>query len=195
MSEVAKRLFKYRSYTPLPFLVLMIIFAKPFVLSLIFGFVIAIIGELIRFWGVSWAGSETRTTSGVGGSNLIISGPFAYVRNPLYVGNMMLYLGVGIMSWALFPYLQAAAFIFFAIQYYSIVSEEENFLKTEFGEDYKKYCENVPRFFPRIIPYKNPGIEQPEFNSKKGFRSERRTLQAFASIFLIVIIIWILQNS
>ena len=178
MSEVAKRLFKYRSYTPLPFLVLMIIFAKPVVLSLIFGFVIAIIGELIRFWGVSWAGSETRTTSGVGGSNLIISGPFAYVRNPLYVGNMMLYLGVGIMSWALFPYLQAAAFIFFAIQYY-----------------FKKYCENVPRFFPRIIPYKNPGIEQPEFNSKKGFRSERRTLQAFASIFLIVIIIWILQNS
>ena len=194
MSVIAKELFKYRSYTPLPFLVLMIIFAKPFLLSLIIGFIIALTGELIRFWGVSWAGSETRRTSAVGGSSLVVSGPFAYVRNPLYIGNMLLYLGIGIMSWALFPYLQVAALIFFAVQYYFIVSEEENFLKSEFGEDYKKYCEDVPRFFPRMTSYKNPGTKQPEFNPRAGLRSETRTLQAFAIIFVAVIVIWIVQN-
>ena len=194
MSEIAKNLFKYRSYTPLPFLVLMIIFAKPFVLSMVTGFIISLLGELIRFWGVSWAGSETRTTNSVGGSNLVISGPFAHVRNPLYIGNIFLYLGIGIMSWALFPYLQIAAFIFFAVQYHFIVNEEEGFLKTEFDEDYKKYCENVPRFFPRMKSYKNAGINQPVFNPKKGLRSESRTLQAFAIIFVIVLVIWFVQN-
>jgi protein-S-isoprenylcysteine O-methyltransferase Ste14 len=194
MSETAKKLFKYRSYTPLPFLVLMIVFAKPFLLSIVVGFVIALTGELIRFWGVSWAGSETRRTSAVGGSNLVVSGPFAYVRNPLYIGNMLLYLGIGIMSWALFPCLQIAALIFFAVQYYFIVSEEESFLRSEFGEDYKKYCEVVPRFFPRITSYKNPGIKRPEFNPKAGLRSETRTLQAFAIIFAVVIVLWIVQN-
>lgn len=194
MSVIAKNLFKYRSYTPLPFLMLMIIFAKPFVMSLVIGFIVSLLGELIRFWGVSWAGSETRTTSSVGGSSLVMSGPFAYVRNPLYIGNIFLYLGIGIMSWALFPYLQAAALVFFAIQYSFIVSEEEGFLKTEFGDDYKKYCENVPRFFPRMTSYRNAGISQPVFNPKKGIRSESRTLQAFTIIFVIVLVIWFVQN-
>ena len=89
MSGMATKIFKYRSYTPIPFLILMLIFEKASVTSLVTGFVIALAGELIRLWGVSWAGSETRTTGGVGGSFLVISGPFAHVRNPLYVGNIM----------------------------------------------------------------------------------------------------------
>jgi len=194
MPVIAKNLFTYRSYTPIPFLVLMIIFAKPFVLSLVIGFAISLVGELIRFWGVSWAGSETRATGSVGGSKLVVSGPFAYVRNPLYIGNIFIYLGIGVMSWALFPYLQIAAFVFFAAQYHFIVSEEEGFLKTEFGEDYKKYCENVPRFFPRMTAYKNAGINQPVFNLGKGFKSESRTLQAFTIITIVVLVIWIIQN-
>ena len=48
-------------------LILMVIFAKPTVTSLIVGFIIAFAGEYLRIWGVSWAGSETRTTGGVGG--------------------------------------------------------------------------------------------------------------------------------
>jgi len=195
MSGIANKLFKYRSYTPLPFLVLMILFAEPNISSLIAGIIISLLGEAIRFWGVSRAGSETRTTSTVGASCLIVSGPFAFVRNPLYVGNMFLYLGIGIMSWALFPYLQIAAIIFFSIQYYFIVLEEENYLKTTFVENYKEYCEEVPRFFPRLTPYKNSKMEQPPFNPKAGLRSERRTLQAFLSISIVIVIIWIIQNQ
>ena len=59
----------------------MVFFAQPTIQSLIIGFVTALIGEIVRFWGVSWAGSETRTTDGAGGTFLIISGPFSYVRN------------------------------------------------------------------------------------------------------------------
>jgi len=194
MINISSLAFKYRSYTPIPFLILMLIFQQSTPLTLIIGFAVALIGELIRFWGVSWAGSETRTTGGVGGTFLIISGPFAYVRNPLYVGNILLYLGLGIMSFALFPYLQIVAIIFFLIQYYFIVSEEEKYLLEKFKDDYKDYRKNVPAFFPRLFPYKNSNIVQPPRNPKAGFRSERRSLQAFIGISVLLIILWLIRS-
>src|SRR4030065_2006539 len=194
MSNMSSLAFKYRSYTPIPFLILMLIFQQSTPLTLIIGFAVALIGEVIRFWGVSWAGSETRTTGGVGGTFLIISGPFAYVRNPLYVGNILLYLGLGIMSIALFPYLQIVAIIFFLIQYYFIVSEEEKYLREKFKDDYKDYRKNVPAFFPRLFPYKNSNIVQPPRNPKAGFRSERRSLQAFIGISALLIILWLIRS-
>jgi len=160
---------------------------------MVIGFAIAISGELMRFWGVSWAGSETRTTGGVGGTYLVISGPFAFVRNPLYVGNILLYTGIGIMSCSLFPYLQIVALLFFAVQYHFIVLEEEKFLKEKFGEAYRNYFKNVPRSIPRFTPYKDSTLEQPPYNPKAGVKSEKRTLQAFSLVSLIIVIIWIVK--
>jgi protein-S-isoprenylcysteine O-methyltransferase Ste14 len=194
MKNISSIAFKYRSYTPIPFLILMLIFQQSTPLSLIVGFAIALIGELIRFWGVSWAGSETRSTGGVGGTFLIISGPFAYVRNPLYVGNILMYLGLGIMSFALFPYLQIGAIIFFLFQYYFIVKEEERFLREKFGEQYKDFCKHVPAFFPRFTPYRNSDVVQPPYNFKAGIRSETRSLQAFFGISLSLIILWFIRS-
>lgn len=193
INKLQEKIFKYRSYTPLPFLALMFMYQWSNVWSIILGFIIALSGELIRLWGVSYAGSETRTTGKVGGTYLVISGPFAYVRNPLYVGNMLLYLGIGIMSFALFPYLQIIALVFFYLQYRFIVREEENYLKTAFGSDYQEYYKNVPRFIPRLTAYKNKNIVQPQFNIKSGLRSERRTLQAFTLVTVTIIIIRIIR--
>lgn len=195
MNNIAKLFFKYRSYTPIPFLILMLIFEKATVTSLVVGLIIAICGEIIRLWGVSWAGSETRTTGGVGGTYLVVSGPFAYVRNPLYLGNILMYLGLGIMSLSLFPYLQIVAIIFFIIQYYFIVKEEEGFLKTKFGNDYQNYLMNVPRFFPRFTQYKVSSIPQPNHNLSAGLKSETRTLQAFGAAALLILIKWYLSSN
>jgi protein-S-isoprenylcysteine O-methyltransferase Ste14 len=194
MNNISSIAFKYRSYTPIPFLLLMLIFQQSTPLTLIIGFAVALIGELIRFWGVSWAGSETRTTGGVGGTFLIISGPFAYVRNPLYVGNILIYLGLGIMSFALFPYLQIVAILFFLLQYYFIVKEEEKHLAEKFKSDYQNYVKHVHAFFPRLTPYKNPQIIQPPYNSKAGLKSETRSLQAFLGISLLLIILWLIRS-
>ena len=194
MNNISSIAFKYRSYTPIPFLLLMLIFQESTPLTLIIGFAVALIGELIRFWGVSWAGSETRSTGGVGGTFLIISGPFAYVRNPLYFGNMLLYLGLGIMSFALFPYLQIVAIIFFLLQYYYIVSEEEKYLLEKFKDDYKLYCKHVPAFLPRLFLYKNSKVVQPPYNPKAGFRSETRSLQAFIGISFLLLILWLIRS-
>ena len=193
MSNIAAKIFKYRSYTPIPFVILMLVFENANPASLVSGFLIAVIGELIRFWGVSWAGSETRTTGGVGGTNLIISGPFAYVRNPLYVGNILMYFGLGIMSFALFPYLQVIAISFFILQYHLIVGEEESFLEKKFGEQFKRFVENVPRFFPRLTPYKDEKNIQPKVSYSNGFKSEIRTLQAFSIVIILIVVKWYLR--
>ena len=193
MSSLAANIFKYRSYTPIPFVILMLVFENASIESLIVGFFIALAGELLRFWGVSWAGSETRTTGSVGGSNLIISGPFAYVRNPLYVGNILMYFGLGVMSFALFPYLHIAAIAFFILQYHLIIGEEESFLQKKFGKQYKKFLTNVPRFFPRFTPFKDETIQQPVVSFSKGFKSEIRTLQAFVIVIILILVKWYLR--
>jgi len=194
MSIIAERFFKYRSYTPIPFLILMLFYENANVWSLIIGFIMALCGEATRLWGVSWAGSETRTTGSVGGTFLIISGPFAYVRNPLYLGNIFMYLGIGIMSFALFPYLQIIALIFFIVQYHFIVNEEENYLKNTYGMEYEKFLLNVPRFLPRLTPYKSKNIEQPPFDLKEGLKSEKRTLQAFSLVIITILLIWLIRR-
>jgi len=194
MKNLSLKIFKYRSYTPIPFLILMLLYSWSNIWSLIAGLFIACLGEWLRLWGVSYAGSETRTTGAVGGTYLVISGPFAHVRNPLYLGNMLLYFGIGIMSFALFPYLQIVALLFFYFQYRFIIREEEGYLKNTFGKDYENYLKNVPRLFPRLTAYKNSEIPQPEYNLKAGFKSERRTLQAFSLVSISLILIWIIRT-
>jgi protein-S-isoprenylcysteine O-methyltransferase Ste14 len=194
MTNLASKFFKYRSYTPIPFVIIMLLFAYPNVWSLIIGFIIALTGELIRIWGVSWAGSETRTTGKVGGTYLIVSGPFAHLRNPLYLGNILLYTGLGFMSFALFPWFQIFGFLFFSFQYYTIVKEEEKYLEETFGEAFSEYKKNVPRFMPRISRYKVVNIEQPEYELNKGLRSERRSLQAFSIVSLTILLIWFFRR-
>lgn len=193
--DIRKTLFKYRSYTPIPFLILMIFFAKPTITSIIIGFLFVIAGELLRLWGVSIAGSETRTTTEPGSSNLITSGPFAYVRNPLYLGNITMYIGVGIMSLAAFPTLTIITFIYFLIQYYLIISLEEEHLLKVYGEEYKQYKNYVPKFFPSFRKYQLSSRNQPGLDWKKGLRSERRTLQAIALIIILILVIWFFQNK
>lgn len=175
MADLRDRLFTYRSYTPLPFLALGLIFGEPTVMSLSIGTAVALLGESIRFWGVGHASSETRTTAGVGGSRLVQSGPFAHVRNPLYVGNILMYAGLGVM--ANIPWLIVATIVWFVFQYAMIISREEEYLAKTFGDDYSRYRENVGRFVPRLTPYA-PGREQ-HIEWSMAMRSEVRTLQAF----------------
>ncbi len=192
--KVGQFFFKYRSYTPLPFLFFMLLYSNPNIYSMMAGFIFVVIGEFIRIWANSWAGSETRTTGGVGGTFLIVSGPYAYVRNPLYIGNIIIYFGLGLMSNAIFPYLQILALVYFWYQYHSIVKEEESYLKSKFGNNYLDYCKKVNRFFPKLKKYTNQDIEQPEFSWKKGFRSEIRSIQAAFSVIAILVLIWIIRR-
>ena len=168
--------FRYRGLTPIPFLLVATIFASPVLWGLYTGLLLLTGGELLRFRAVSIVGSETRTTRSPYGSRLVTTGPFGYLRNPMYAGNIMIYTGVGLMSMALFPWLQVAGLFFFITQYMLIISLEEEFLKSRFGRIYEEYSSRVNRFIPRFPAFSAEGTTGSD--SKVGFRSEKRTLQA-----------------
>lgn len=186
--NIRKIIFKNRSYTPIPFFLVAIYFANPILESLVIGFFVALLGEFIRFWGVSICGSETRTTENVGATNLITNGPFGYVRNPLYVGNILMYVGCTIMSFAFFPQFVIFTFLFFAIQYSLIVSVEEDFLINIYKTEYENYCKNVPRFIPRFKEYITENAFKRSADFKRGLKSEIRTLQAFSIITILLVL-------
>jgi protein-S-isoprenylcysteine O-methyltransferase Ste14 len=183
-------LFSYRSYTPIPFLLAMVLFAKPTWETMAVGAAIALCGEAMRFWGVAYAGSLTRVTGSVGAPEVVVAGPYAYTRNPLYIGNIMMYTGVGIMANALAPWLVIVTFIYFAVQYSMIVSLEEEFLEKEFGDEYLQFKKVVPRFFPRLAPNRVPAQEHQKPNWAEAFRSERRTFQAILIMMVLLVAIW-----
>jgi protein-S-isoprenylcysteine O-methyltransferase Ste14 len=182
--DFRQRIFQYRSYIPIPFLIVMVIFARPTVLSIVAGLGIVLIGEFIRLWGVAIAGSETRTTGPVGGTFLITKGPFAYVRNPLYVGNILIYCGVGVM--ALMPWVAGVAFVFFTVQYTLIVSLEEEYLMKTFGDDYRRYVKAVPRFLPTFKKFPGSTNIQPDLDWIRGIISEKSTLLAITLVTLLL---------
>ncbi len=192
--DLRKILFKYRSYAPIPFIIVMILCAKPTLYSIGGGWVVVLVGEFIRLWGVSLAGSETRTTSCVGSSNLVTSGPFAYVRNPLYLGNIIIYTGVAVMSWAAFPLLPIIMLSYFIFQYSMIINLEEEYLTKTYGAEYQRYTKVVPRFFPTFSKYRQSDENQPTLDWKKGIKSERRTFHAILIVMFIIVVLWIMRK-
>jgi protein-S-isoprenylcysteine O-methyltransferase Ste14 len=191
VNDYRQTLFQFRSYTPLPFLLAMIAFARPSASTLVSGGIVALIGEAMRFWGVAYAGPLTRVTGNVGAPELVTSGPFSHVRNPLYVGNIMLYVGFGIMAQALTPWLVLVTAAYFVFQYSAIVSLEEEFLHREFGASFEEYRRSVPRFVPRLTPAREMQKEHQQPDWPGARRSERRTFQAMALVGALVVVRWV----
>ena len=86
-------------------------------------------------------------------NRLIISGPYAYVRNPMLSGVFLVLFGESALfsSWPLFLY----TITFIAINAVYFPLSEEKGLQQRFGQSYIDYCHHVPRFIPRLSPY-NP---------------------------------------
>jgi protein-S-isoprenylcysteine O-methyltransferase Ste14 len=190
LKSFREKIFSLRSYTPIPFLLAMVVYAQPTAVTMAVGCIVAAAGECIRFWGVAYAGSLTRVTGSVGAPEVIVAGPFARVRNPLYVGNVLTYIGIGIMSNAIFPWLVLAAAVWFGIQYFQIVMLEESFLEKEFGAEYLDFKCNVPRFIPRLSAYVTPVQGKQLANWKEAVHSEQRTFQALSFVLIILLVLW-----
>jgi protein-S-isoprenylcysteine O-methyltransferase Ste14 len=80
---------------------------------------------------------------------LTVSGPYAYTRNPLYLGSMLIAAGfaVALMSWPMALVLACG----FALVYIPVIASEEQFLRSTFA-GFDDYCRQVPRLIPRLTP-------------------------------------------
>jgi len=182
--DIRNLFFKFRGFTPVPFVLIVLIYAKPTYMSLFWGLAIMLAGELIRIWGVAYAGGATRTRD-VGAPYLVTAGPFAYVRNPLYLGNMLMYSGAALIANVWLPWLVFATWLFFGIQYSLIVDLEEEKLTGLFGDPYKKYKSTVPRFIPSFRLPKERADTKPDY--RMAIKSEKSTFMSFATILILMV--------
>ncbi len=140
----SKRLLQ-RVRVPLGFLfgIIFLIFARPEPVALTIGGIIALGGLLIR----AWASGHIRKNE-----NLAVSGPYAYTRNPLYLGSFFLGLGFAIASgvW----WIGVVFAILYLGIYFPVMRVESQDLTQLFGEEYKNYADKVPLFFPLPTDYK-----------------------------------------
>jgi protein-S-isoprenylcysteine O-methyltransferase Ste14 len=104
-----------------------------------------ILGELIRIWAVSHAGKCTRSRH-LKAPVLVTTGPYAFVRHPIYIGNFLIGLGMVLLSEAL-VFIPVFLLLFVCL-YDAIVSEEEKFLSQKFGAEFERYRSRVPKYFP-----------------------------------------------
>ena len=127
-------------------------FGRPSATGVALGLPLAIAGELVRCWAVGYSGVTTRGDA-VEAPQLVTAGPYAYVRNPLYVGNFMTALGFAVAftgkngMGAKLALVGGSLATMFAV-YATIVPHEEKFLRSEFGEAFERYCERVPPVIP-----------------------------------------------
>ena len=137
-TRVGGWLFRHRTSIPLPaalaILTLRVGEAPPSAALVGTGIAITVLGELIRLWGVHHIGAISRTRSERLGP-LVASGPFALLRNPLYVGNIGLWVGFALT--ARLVWLAVAIFVLLAAEYHAIVRWEETLLESRLGQAYR----------------------------------------------------------
>ncbi len=138
----------------LPFL----FFAHPTPTSLLWGLALATAGGLVRAWAAGTIVKDER---------LAIGGPYAFTRNPLYVGSFLIGLGVTVAGVEL---LFIGLFVvFFLVVYGKAARVEARFLAEKFGDTYGHYAACVPLFRPRLTPYRPPAW------TDRGTADTRRT--------------------
>ncbi len=185
MLKIGEFLFKFRDYTPIPFVIVMIVFASTDKTVLLIGTLLILLGETIRIVGVSHIGGVSRTKTFSTGQKLITSGPFSHVRNPLYLGNFCLSVGFIIMS-NVNIYFTVLFVLFFFLQYIPIIKWEENNLKTIFGGEFIEYKKKVPRWIPSIRS-KIKKKEKIKGDFKKAFLSEKNTFIAAIILYIAIL--------
>jgi len=169
MVRLGNFLFRNRNgIFPLFYLMLFVpsfeVFPNP-VTAMIIGFSVTIIGQLIRVMTIGLVyiirgGKDRRVYA----EDLVVTGIFAHCRNPLYVGNILILVGLGIASNSLlFMAVFTPVFLFF---WQAIVLAEENYLRNKFGEQYNEYCKKVNRW---LINFKGLGktLSSMEFKWKR----------------------------
>lgn len=171
--ELGAWLFARRGWLPVPVLLATLVLPPAHVGA---GAAVMALGEGIRLWAVGHIGLPSRTRDASVGA-LVDTGPYAVVRNPLYVGNILLWTGLGVMCWP------AALVVFpaFLLYYDLIVRWEEGRLRATHAEAFAAYSSRVGRWLPRRLPRELGG-----WDVQRALRTERGTFVVIAVVLALV---------
>lgn len=183
MIQIGDFFFRYRNFLFIVLYLLLFIPSPPlfgesfgsgyYWIAIVLGLIITVSGQLIRGGTIGLAyivrGGKDKKVYADG---LVTEGIFSHVRNPLYVGNILMLLGVGILANSLLYTLIVMPL--FLLIYQCIVLAEENFLKNKFGSDFDNYTKKVHRWIPNISGL-NETFSGMEFKWKRWLIKEYNT--------------------
>jgi protein-S-isoprenylcysteine O-methyltransferase Ste14 len=187
LQRLGRVLFRWRSFTP----VLLVLAALPLIwrsrgpaspLWLVAGLALCAAGQALRAWVL---GQVPDGTSGQNEKLIAVSlntdGPYALTRNPLYLGNLGISLGLCLVAHDV--WLLCIVAVLFAVQYRAIIAAEEQFLRDRFGPEYDAWCARVPRFWPRWADARSGR----PWDFRRALRKEHNPAAAWIALALILI--------
>ncbi len=197
--SLGRALFRFRSFTPVPVIaaLLWLLWRSrgaygpggalvDGVLD-VAGVALALAGQALRFYTL---GQVPEGTSGQGNAleaaTLNTQGPYAHVRNPLYVGNLGICLGLMLVAHDVAVYV--LGLLFFFGEYFFIIRAEEDFLRARFGDAFDAYCARVRRWVPRLRPAYEGKLRM-GFDLWRALRKEHNPFAAWAT-GAIALIAW-----
>ena len=184
LERAGHALFRFRSLTPL----LLLAVAAPLLWQsrgkaspvwLVAGLFACLEGQALRAWVLG------QVRDGTSGQNEALiatalnqTGPYAHTRNPLYLGNLGITLGLALIAHD--PWVLGLTVVAFGLQYRAIIAVEEAFLIERFGNTYTDFTKRVPRFFPRLSAAPPAGAgAAPAFSWARVLRKEHNPIAAW----------------
>jgi protein-S-isoprenylcysteine O-methyltransferase Ste14 len=194
LARSGNRLFRWRSYIPILFLAPLFLGLSRFTylggdhdLDLLWEAVclaVAFVGLAIRCHVAGHAPARTsgRNTRGQVADRLNKTGMYSVVRNPLYVGNLFMWLGVGLFLHD--ALIVAVLVLVYWLYYERIVVAEEDFLRDRFGEEFTEWAARTPVFVPRLSGWVRPDLP---FSLRTVLRRE------FSGAYAIIAILFAME--
>jgi len=146
-----------------------ILFAHPTRLSVLSGIAVTLAGEAVRIWASGYIRKNTR---------LAMDGPYAHTRNPLYLGNLL--IGLGVVIAAGNAWMAAVFALYYALCYGATIRCESEVLARLFGDEFERYRAEVPAFFPRLWATRGGGDR---FDRRLIWRN--REYRAIAAVVIV----------
>jgi protein-S-isoprenylcysteine O-methyltransferase Ste14 len=138
------------------------------------GLALIVLGEIVRFWSAGYIAKDAEIATG---------GPYAFVRNPLYFGSLLLAVGYGLISglgwWGV-----AFTVGLFMVFHLAAIFYEEAFLTAKFGAPYLDYVRRVPRLLPSPWP-RTTGTGR--FEWAQALKNREQTTAAYQVVFVLLL--------
>jgi protein-S-isoprenylcysteine O-methyltransferase Ste14 len=195
-TRLGRLLFRWRSFTPVPLILLALPLlwrsrgpASP--LWLIGGLLLCVLGQALRGWVLGHVPDGTSGQSEkLTAESMNTAGPYALTRNPLYLGNLGITLGLCLVAHD--PVLLVLVAALFGVQYRAIIAAEEEFLRSRFGAEYDAYCARVPRFWPRrevspTLADLSPVKAARPFDWRRALRKEHNPVAAWVALAIVLV--------
>jgi len=198
MITIGNFFFKYRNWLFIILYLLLFVPSPPlfsekvfgpdyYLWPVIIGLLITITGQAIRGVTIGLAyiirgGKEGKVYA----EQLVTTGIFNHCRNPLYVGNILMLLGVGVLSNSLL-YVGIIMPLFLII-YQAIVLAEENFLRNKFGASFDQYCSRVNRWIPSLKGISST-INSMHFKWKRWILKEYNTQYVWLTGIVLILLL------